>query len=317
MNKNDTSRRGFIKKAGATLLGAAAALTAPGIASAATNTKKPLTGRTAFITGAARGIGAATALKLAQQGANIALIDIASPDALKTIPYKLASKDDLLKTEAKIKSTGAKTISITADVRDRSALKAAARQTADTFGGIDIVIANAAIGTSSAPFEHESEQTLKNVLEINVAGVANTASATLPYLKNSNHAGSFTAISSISGRRGMKDIATYTASKWAVIGFIKSLCLEWGQYNIRVNSIAPTGVKTHMLLGALAPDAALESLDTPQMNQFLNKYHSLPSGLLEPKDIADAAAFLCSDEAKHISGITLDVNAGWSGKLTG
>lgn len=313
---NDQSKRDFIKKAGSLALGAAALGTTPVLA-AVTNipTKhRPLAGQTALITGAARGIGAAIALKLAEQGANIALLDIANPNALQdTISYKLASQDDLNKTTEKITATGAKSLPIIADVRDRAAMKKAVAQTVSTFGNLDIIVANAAIAPKTALFEHEDQSVLKALMDVNVGGVANTAHASIPALKTAKNGGRFIAISSVSGRQGMSHIATYAASKWAVIGLIKSLSLELGPHNITANCIAPTGVKTTMLLGAYDE----KSWSASATDLMAREHHSLPIGLLEPEDIANAAAFLASNDAAHISGITLDVNAGWSGKLTG
>ncbi len=315
MSADDNSKRDFLKKAGSVALGTAAIVASPAIANASGTTKqKPLAGQTALITGAARGIGAAIAVKLAQQGANIALIDIANPDALyKTITYTLASKDDLNKTAEEIISKGAKALPIIADVRNRNEMNKAVAKTVETFGGLDIVIANAAIAAGGKSLESEPEHVIKDIMDVNVSGVANIAAASAKHLKKSKQGGRLIAISSVSGRQGVGHIASYCASKWAVIGLMKSLSLELGPDNIRVNCIAPTGVKTTMLLGNYTEgDWGSGAMDTA-----IRSYHSLPVGLLEPEDIANAAAFLASDEAKHISGITLDVNAGLSGKITG
>lgn len=314
MSADDNSKRDFLKKAGSIALGAAAVASAPSLAAASQPKDRPLAGQTALITGAARGIGAAIALKLAEQGANIALIDISQPDALKrSISYKLSSQEDLNKTSEKIIQTGARALPITADVRSRTAMKKAVAQTIETFGSLDIVIANAGIGAGGQLFEYENEAILEDTLDINVNGVANIASASIPHLKKSKQGGRLIAISSISGRRGVKHTASYATSKWAVIGMMKSLSLELGPENIRVNCIAPTGVKTTMLLGNYTEGGwSSQATDT-----MIRQYHSLPVGLLEPEDIANAAAFLVSKDAANISGITLDVNAGMSGEITG
>lgn len=315
MSADDKSKRDFLKKASGVALSAAALAASPSIATASPNQKtKPLSGQTALITGAARGIGAAIALKLAEQGANIVLVDIADPEALKaTISYKLASQDDLNASTLAVKNTGATALPIIADVRRRKEMKNAVKQTIEKFGTLDIVVANAAIAGGGTSLDKESEKTLKDILDINVAGVANIAAASADALRQSKKGGRLIAISSISGRQGVSHIASYCASKWAVIGLMKSLSLELGPHNIRVNTIAPTGVKTTMLLGNYQEN----SWSSSAIDNAIKQHHSLPVGLLEPKDIADAAAFLASDEAKHISGITLDVNAGLSGKITG
>lgn len=315
MSADDNSKRDFLKKAGSMALGAAAIAAPPGLGNASENKKqKPLMGQTALITGGARGIGAAIALKFAQQGANIALIDIADPNALsKTISYKLASQDNLNKTAKQIIQTGTQALPIAADVRSRESMSQAVAKTIETFGRLDIVIANAAIAAGGQNLALEKENILKDTLDVNVSGVANITAASVKYLKKSPQGGRLIAISSISGRQGVAQIASYCASKWAVIGLMKSLSLELGPDNIRVNCIAPTGVKTTMLLGNYTEG----DWNSSAMDTMIRGHHSLPVGLLEPEDIANAAAFLASDEAKHISGITLDVNAGLSGKITG
>ena len=318
---NKNTRRDFIKKVGATALGAASIVAAPGIVSANTSKESkslPLSGRTALITGGARGIGRAIAEKLSSQGANIVVLDIAEPNAMNGVTtYKLASPNDLQETENAITNAGGTITAIKADVRDRNAMQLAAQTAIDTYGGLDIVVANAAIATTEDRFENENENKIKQTMDVNVIGVANTISATIPALKQSKSQGRIIAISSIAGRMGVPNIATYCASKWAVIGLIKSLCLELGEDNITANCIAPTGVKTSMLLGT-NPNDLIGDLNESALDLYLKqKYHSLNKGLLEPSDIADAVAFLASDEAKYISGITLDVNAGLSGRITG
>lgn len=301
------------------MAGGLAFAAAPSLSNAQTEKpeeKRPLSGKTALITGAARGIGAAIAEKLASQGANIVLIDIANPDALKgKLTYKLSSPADLEQTAEKVRAHNVKTLSIIADIRDKSAMLSAVKKTISDMGTLDFVIANAGIGSSGGYFEHEDESVLSLLLDINVKGTANTIHAAIPYLKGKKDGGRIIAITSVSSRQGMASIASYAASKWAVTGLIKSLCLELGHYNITTNCIAPTGVKTTMLLGN-QENGLFSTAKAAAGNAYVQSQHSLPIGLLEPQDIANAVAFLCSHEAQYISGTTIDVNAGWSGKLT-
>ena len=184
-----------------------------------------------------------------------------------------------------------------------------------TFGHIDIVVANAGVSNGGA-FEDQNEQAFKDIMDVNVTGVANTVHATLPHLKNSTYGGRIVTISSVAGRRGVDVLAAYSASKWAVIGLTKSLALDLGRHNITVNSIAPTAIKTSMWHGN-NPNSAIRGVQNSAMEEYVKAFHSLPTGSLSPDEIANAAAFLASDNAKYISGTTLDVNAGWSGQLTG
>tara|TARA_R110001592_G_scaffold20926_17_gene84725 strand:+ start:3037 stop:4029 length:993 start_codon:yes stop_codon:yes gene_type:complete len=318
---DDASRRDFIKKAGLVTASGVALASLPGVVRAAEGsegdtTDKPLKGRTALITGAARGIGLAMAMKLAQQGANIALLDIASPNALQgIISYPLSSRQDLEQATALVKKQGVGAIPLIADVRNRAQMLESINNAVQTFGGLDIVIANAGI-SNGAGFENENETIFKEIMNVNVAGVANTVHPAIAHLKKSKYGGRVIAISSVAGRRGVAELASYSASKWAVIGLMKSLSLDLGRYKITANAIAPTAVKTVMWQGE-DTDNPIKNISNTAMDLLVKSYHSLPTGSIHPEEIANAAAFLASDNAHYISGITLDVNAGWSGQMTG
>lgn len=322
-NTDKASRRDFIKKAGIVAAGGVAMASMPGAAMATSadaktteDNHKLLEGRTALITGAARGIGLAMALKLAQNGANIALLDIANPDALKrVISYRLSSKKDLEQATALVKQQGVNAIPLIADVRNRGQMQEAINTAAQTFGSLDIIIANAGI-SNGVGFENENETIFQEIMNVNVTGVANTVHPAIPYLKKSKSGGRVIAISSVAGRRGIAELASYSASKWAVIGLMKSLALDLGPYNITANAIAPTAVKTVMWHGEDSMNP-IKNLSNSAMEMFVKSYHALKTGSIHPSEIANAAAFLASDNAKLISGITLDVNAGWSAQMTG
>src|SRR5690242_3326575 len=118
---------------------------------------RPLAGRAAVVTGAARGIGRATALALARQGADVALLDIARPDAIPAVPYPLASPEDLADSVRQVAATGLRALSLTADIRDRATTEAALGRAAEAFGGIDILVANAGIAIE-APLAGMAEE---------------------------------------------------------------------------------------------------------------------------------------------------------------
>lgn len=314
-NPTNESRRSFIK--GASILGAGAALSTAGAITALASdqetqsTIKQLKGRTALITGAARGIGLATAILLAKEGANIAILDICNPNAFPEIKsYELASAADMQNALREISQTGTKVQSFVADVRDQNAVSKAIQEINTSLGALDIVVANAGIAFSGSLEDH-SLTLMNDILSVNVIGVANTIRCAIPSLKKSKFKGRIVALTSISGRMGTTDLSIYSASKWAVIGLIKSLSLELGPEQITVNAVAPTAVNTLMFQGKLGA----QNYDL--LNEMVKQYHALPVGILEPEEIAKAILFLVSDAAVNISGITLDVNAGWSGKLTG
>jgi NAD(P)-dependent dehydrogenase (short-subunit alcohol dehydrogenase family) len=145
-----------------------------------------LKGRVAFVTGAARGIGFATAIHFAKQGANVALIDIADEAGagMAIKGYQLSSQADLNKAVGVVKSIGVKAIAIRVDVRDLDGMKKAAQRTISELGGLDIVVANAGI-VAWHKIEDSTEKQWKDVVDVNLTGVANTVWATLPHLKKS------------------------------------------------------------------------------------------------------------------------------------
>lgn len=306
MNRKDFLTKGSITVAGAAIFGNSTL--------AQTNNQSKmgnqnLNGRVALVTGAARGIGLATAIELAKQGASIALLDIADDTGagMAIKGYRLSSQSDLNKAVETVKAIGVKAISIKADVRNLSDLKAATEKIARELGGLDILVANAGIVAWTA-IENSTEKQWKDVVDVNINGVINSVWAALPFLKKSK-AGRIITLSSIGGRMGVSGNGAYSPTKWAVIGLTKSLALELGQYRITVNSVAPTAVNTPMYRseGQIKSTGMTSNAD---QDKAMLGYHSLPTPALDPKDIADAITFLASDNAKFISGTVVDVAAG-------
>ena len=295
-----------------TLLGAAAlglaAVEAPRGA-AAQSREGPLSGRAAVVTGAARGIGRATALELARQGADIALLDIARPDAIPELAYPLASAAELEAATRQVAATGARALALAADIRDRAATGAALDRAAEAFGGFDILVANAAIAIDG-PVAGMTAQAWQALFDVNVTGSWHSVQAALPGMRRRG-GGRIVLITSIQARGGSDQSGAYAASKWALTGLMKSLALELGSENIAVNAVAPTAVETVMMTRGHptgpAPADRREAAKRPS--------HQLPRPPLQPEDIAAAITFLCGPAAASISGVTLDVNAGQSARI--
>jgi NADP-dependent 3-hydroxy acid dehydrogenase YdfG len=200
-----------------------------------------LDGKTALVTGASGGIGAAVARKLHDAGASIALIS--------------RSGDDLGLERG---------LGIACDVRDRAALEAAAAQTAERFGGIDIVVANAGVG-AYGPFLVLDPDQVEAMIDINLKGTIYTAAATLPHLLESG-AGDFVALASVAGVRAFPGESVYNASKFGQIGFVRALDHELREHGVRATNIAPGGVHTGFAIGAgrTEGDPALDELLSPE-----------------------------------------------------
>ena len=274
----------------------------------------PLLGKVAFVTGAARGIGRATAVELARQGADVALLDIAEPQGVKNIhSYRLATRKDLERSVRLVEAQGRKAIALTADVRNLDALKQAVGRTVEQFGRLDILVANAAIAIWS-PFIEMTSGQWSDVVDVNLTGVANSMWAAIPQMQKQK-SGKIIVVSSIGGRQGVAGVANYSATKWAVIGLAKSVALELGNDNITVNVVAPTAVNTP-LYRSEGQRRSTNMKSAQDQDRAMLGYHSLPVPALEPEDIALAIAFLSSDTARYISGTVLDVAAGGNARYS-
>ncbi len=275
-----------------------------------------LKGKVAIITGAARGIGRACAVAMAREGADIVALDIA-----KQMPgitgYRLSTPDDLKETERLVKTQGRRCLSIQGDVRDMEAMRQMAERTIKELGKIDILVANAGIAAWS-PFATMTDEQWNNVIDVNLTGAANSMRAVLPHMIERKQ-GRIIALSSIGGRAGAAGVANYAATKWGIIGLVKTAALELGKDNITVNAVCPTAVNTPLYRSEGQRRSTLPNLDRPtdadQDDQML-QYHALPVPALEPEDIADSVVFLASDQARYITGAAIDVAAGGNARYT-
>jgi SDR family mycofactocin-dependent oxidoreductase len=266
-----------------------------------------LTGKVAFITGAARGQGRAHAVRLASEGADVIVSDICAPVGTNGIVP--ATPDDLAQTVKEVEATGQRVVWDTVDVRDLSALKALADRGADELGHIDVVVANA--GILNWARSHElTEQQWQDVIDVNLTGAFKTVQATLPHLLAQGTGGSIIVTSSSAGLKGQPFTLSYTAAKHGVVGLVNALAIEYGELNIRANSVHPCGVSTDMGVAPGLFDLITERAETIGP-VFMN---TLPVEFIEPEDVAGVVAFLASDDAKYITGLQVKVDAGTTGR---
>lgn len=265
----------------------------------------PLAGKVAFITGAARGQGRAEALRLAADGADIIAIDLC--DQIDSVPYPLATRDDLAATVKLVEETGARIVAQQADVRDEQALRAALRTGVEQLGRLDIVVANAGI----APMQSGSDG-WRDVIDVNLTGVHHTVEAAIPIMVEQGEGGSIVLISSAAGLIGVgggdRGSLGYTAAKHGVVGLMRAYANFLAPHSIRVNTIHPTGVDTPMINNEFTRGwlkHIAEELNAP--TDFSN---ALPVQVIQSEDVANAVAWLVSDQARYITGVTLPVDAG-------
>jgi NAD(P)-dependent dehydrogenase (short-subunit alcohol dehydrogenase family) len=237
----------------------------------------------AIITGAGQGIGRATALSLAREGADIVVNDIEVPLAEK-VAQEIASLDR-------------KALPFKADVSISQDVKEMVETTLERFGKIDILVNNAGIVSQPKPFWETSENDWDKEIAVNLKGVLNCSKSVIKSMMDNKY-GKIVNISSASGKWGTPDVAVYSATKAAVIGFTKALARGLAPYGINVNCIAPGPIKTALLEGA--PQELINMIvQTVPINRI---------GI--PEDIAAMATFLVSDESSFITGQAFSVDGG-------
>lgn len=266
-----------------------------------------LEGKVAFITGAARGQGRAHAVRLAAEGADIIALDICRD--LDSIDYPQATPDNLQEAVKLAEDQGRRIIARQADVRDADAVEKVVADGLAEFGRLDIVIANA--GVIRLGGDGDRRQVFRDIIDVNLIGVWNTIEAALPALIDGGRGGSIVLTSSSAGLKGTgTDRAggqAYTAAKRGLVGLMQVWANELAQNSIRVNTIHPTGVATGMVMNETM-GKLLEAGDTA----VAAMQNALPIQILLPEDIANAVAFLVSDEAQFITGTAWPLDAGFA-----
>ena len=269
-----------------------------------------LADRVALVTGAARGQGRSHAVRLAEEGADIIAIDVATD--LPGVPYPQATPDDLAETVRLVEQHGRRIAAFQADVRDGAALAAAVDAGVGRFGRLDVVCANAGVN-DPAPTATMSEEVWSLVVDVDLSGVWRTCKAAIPHLITGGYGGAIVITSSAAGLKGYANIAHYTAAKHGVNGLMKSLAQELAPHQIRVNSVNPTQVDTPMIMNDPMFALFCPDIDHPTRDDFApisQAMHLLPIPWVEPGDVSSAVAFLASDEARYVTGVALPIDAG-------
>ncbi len=269
----------------------------------------PLTGRVAFITGAARGQGRAHAVRLASDGADIIAVDLC--DQIASVPYPMATADDFAETVKLVEDTGARIVALQADVRDRAALKTALKVGIDQLGGrLDIVIANAGIAPMAG------EDAWHDVIEVNLTGVFHTIDVGMRPMVKAGNGGAIILTSSVMGLIGLASPFAgsigYAAAKHGVVGLMRSYANLLSPHHIRVNSIHPAGVRTPMIDNEFTRQWLAELTDGTDGS--LDMAGAANMETVEPEVIADTVAWLVSDTGKHITGVALPIDDGYVNK---
>lgn len=257
-------------------------------------------GKRVLVTGAARGMGRSHAVRLAEEGADLILVDICA--SLPEIDYPLAATEDLDETAHLVEELGRRAVTRVVDVRDAAALKTAVDEGVAELGGLDASVANAGVITGGT-WDTTTAAQWRTVVDVNLIGTWNTCSAALPHLVS--HGGSLINISSVAGLKGSPLHTPYTASKHGVVGMSRALANELAAVNVRVNTVHPTGVETGMRPDTLHALLHGERADLGPIFQ-----NALPIIMTEARDVSNAVLFLVSDESRHVTGLEFKVDAG-------
>lgn len=236
------------------------------------------------VTGAGSGMGRATAIQFAEQGASVTVVDVDEAAADATVERIVADEGDA--------------ISVVADVSDADDVEAFVERTVDEFGSLDVLHNNAGVPQRSTPVEDVAESTWDDVVDVNLKSAFLGAKYATPHLRES--AGVILNTASTAGIRPRTGLSAYAASKGGMITLTKALAYELAEDGVRVNAICPVATDTDML-----DDFTSDGLSVDSMAD------TIPLGrLAEPEDVADAATFLASDEAAMITGTALEVDGG-------
>ena len=272
--------------------------------------QQSLAGKVAFITGAARGQGRSHAVELARRGARILALDIC--EDIASVPYALATQSDLDQTVAEVEAVGGEIVAVQGDVRETADVAAAVDRCVEALGVPDIVVANAGINLQRGQ-EPDAQVAFIDTIMVNLVGVWNTVHAIAPLMVERDQGGSIVLISSTNGLTGRGGdgsgaVTGYTASKHGVVGIMRSLMIWLAPHGIRINTIHPAGVPTAMVAHE---EMQAWFAGNPAGHTMGN---AMPVAMLDPIDISRAVLYLVEESGRHITGITLPVDAGFTGK---
>lgn len=268
-----------------------------------------LSGRVAVITGGGRGQGRAHAVALAGAGADVVVCDVNLQ--LETVPYAMNAPGDLAETVRQVEALGRRCVAVEADVRDPVAVAGVFETAVRELGSVDVLCANAGV-YGFAELVHTSDALWRDTIDTNLSGVF-YALREAARLMRAQRSGAIVLTSSMCGRQGTPNMIPYTASKWGVIGLVKTAAIELGPFNVRVNAVCPSFVDTPMLNHdaynrLFRPD--LEHPGREDAEEVVRSLHKLPIGSFPAEDVAAAVVFLVSDQARTITGTALDITAG-------
>ena len=274
-----------------------------------------LNGKVALVTGAAarRSMGHGVALRLAGEGADVVMVD------KNATPRSLFSEDKgwegLNSVVTEVEAKGRKGLAVVADISKEQEVDAAVAKALERFGRVDMLVHCAAIrGPMTTPLVELSGGDWRTVLEVNLTGTFLISKAVARRMIARGEGGKIVLVSSLAGNRGVPGSGAYCASKWGVLGLVKTLALELAKHKINVNALNPGTFDTHLRDENYAQLAKAEGIP---LNEFRERFDRqmikrVPLGRMGiPEDIANLVLFLVSDQSSYITGQAVDICGGW------
>ncbi|HEV7163176.1 MAG TPA: SDR family oxidoreductase [Solirubrobacteraceae bacterium] len=268
---------------------------------------------TVFITGAARGVGRASALAFAREGANLLLGDICEP--IDECPYPLGTAEQLEESARKCRELGSQAMTARLDVRDQAQIAAAVERCHSELGQIDVLINNAGlVGPAGAPAHQLEESEWTTMIDVDLNGPWRCARAVLPDML-ARRSGAIVNVASTAGLVAFPFFANYVAAKHGLIGLTRALALDYAPHSIRVNAVCPTSIRDEPELDSamLAGVASMLGVDREDYEALSLPHHPLGS-LVSAGDVAGAIVWLCSAGAASVTGAVIPVDGGFTAR---
>jgi len=272
-----------------------------------------LQGKTVVITGAARGIGRECAVRFADEGADLALFDIAGD--LDAVGYPLGSRSQLGHTAELCERRGSAVVAAAVDVRDMAQVDAAVKEALGRFHTVDVLVNNAGIAAPSGLVLHEiSESDWSLMLDVDLTGAWRMMRAVAPVMV-AQRSGSIINVSSTAGLVGYRNFSGYVTAKHGLIGLTKAAALDYAPHRVRVNALCPGSVRDNPLVEGRMLAEIAHSLDVPagEYEELFLRDQPMNT-LIETSDIAGAATWLAGDDSRQVTGAVITVDGGFTSR---
>lgn len=267
-------------------------------------------GKVALVTGAARGQGRTHAVRLAEEGADVILIDVCAP--VETVNYPMPTTADLDDVAAEMEKLDRRVVTKVVDVRDAAAVAAAVQDGVAELGRLDVAVINAgilAIALDEPTDPAQRARVWDTTLAVNLGGAWNTVEAVAPAMVAAGNGGAIVFTCSTQGLKyaANNDISltAYTASKHGIVGLMRCTAADLAPHGIRVNSVHPTGVNTPMVANQVMGDYGAKH---PRLGDLMGNL--LPVAVIEPEDVTEGVLYLVGESGRYVTGVTLPIDAG-------